>query len=182
MSRSLRRTVVVLAVALLGIATSSAAGSGGDISVTLDRTDQSARVGSAFTLSATVANSGPVNTPPLTVHLEIIDPTRAGSVDAEDWVRDLNIAVPVVEAGSEQRVSWDLVPIAPGRFTVYVVAVPESSSRRGGETVATGASAAVAVADARTLNAGGALPVAVITPLLVLGALGVARIRHRTRR
>ncbi len=183
MSGRARRGALLLALALAGgaPAQAGAAATPADIAVSLDRSAQSARVGSSFTLTATLENRGPAAAPPLTAHLEIIDPTRRGSVDAEDWVRDLNIAVPGLAAGARTRVSWELVPIAPGNFTVYVVSVPESSSRSGGAPVSAGGSAAVAVADARTLSAGGALPVAVATPLLVLGALGLSRARRRGR-
>lgn len=139
---------------------------------------QGARVGDPFTVTATVANPAARSTTPLTAHLEIIDPTRAGSVDAEDWVPDLNTTIGALAPGEAHDVRWELTPIAGGTFAVYVVALPESAGRVAGP-VASSDAIPVDVTEVRTLNAGGALPVPILIPLILVALLVVVRLVAR---
>ncbi|MDH3227445.1 MAG: hypothetical protein OEM67_10205, partial [Thermoleophilia bacterium] len=116
---------------------------------------------------------------PLTAHLEIIDPTRASSVDAEDWVPDLNTQIGTLGPGESKRVTWNLVPISGGNFAVYVVTLAEGAGKGANEAVTASAAIPVDVREVRSLNAGGALPVSIAVPLLLLLALVAVRLRER---
>lgn len=147
--------------------------------VSVTPTSESAEVGKSFTVTATVENSGTDATKPLTAHLEIVDPTRAGSVDAEDWVPDLNQQIGQLAPGASKDVTWDLVPISGGNFAVYVVTLPESAGSSADQAVSISRAIPVDVTEARTLNAGGALPVAVAVPVVLIVALLLLRLRAR---
>lgn len=140
---------------------------------------QQAEVGKQFTVTATITNVGDRATSPLTAHLEIVDPTRAGTVDAEDWVADLNTPVGALAPGASGTVRWRLRPIAGGRFAVYVVALPESAGRAPGEGVVASSAIPVDVREVRTLNAGGALPVSLAVPAALIVGLALVRMRRR---
>lgn len=140
---------------------------------------QQAEVGRQFTVTATVTNVGDRVTSPLTAHLEIVDPTRAGTVDAEDWVADLNTPVGVLAPGASATVAWRLRPIAGGRFAVYVVALAESAGRAPGDEVVASNAIPVDVREVRTLNAGGALPVSLAVPATLIVGLGLVGMRRR---
>ena len=69
--------------------------------------------------------------------------------------------------GEAHDVRWELTPIAGGTFAVYVVALPESAGRVAGP-VASSDAIPVDVTEVRTLNAGGALPVSILIPLILV--------------
>ena len=142
-------------------------------------TSQDAQVGKEFTVTATLENPGTEATVPLTAHLEVIDPARAGSVDAEDWVPDLNAQVGKLAPGAAKRVRWKLTPIAGGNYAVYVVAIPESAGASPGAVVVSSQAIPVDVREVRTLNAGGAFPVSIAVPVVLLVGLLGLRVRAR---
>ncbi len=142
---------------------------------------QDADVGQEFPVTATISNGGSESTAPLTAHLEIIDPTRAGSVDAEDWVPDLNTQIGTLAPGESKEVVWNLVPISGGAFAVYVVTLAEGAGSTPNEVVVASPAIPVDVREVRTLNAGGALPVSLAVPLVLLVGLVGLRLRGRRR-
>ena len=176
---SLARQLLLLAAAL--VASVQLALGAGTPTVSISPTTQDSEVGREFPVTATISNGGDESTAPLTAHLEIIDPTRAGSVDAEDWVPDLNSQIGVLGPGESTDVVWNLVPISGGTFAVYVVALAEDAGSAPDETVVASTAIPVDVLEVRTLNAGGALPVSLAVPLVLLLALAGLRIRSRRR-
>lgn len=171
------RWASALAAATLALAAAASATAAPVVSVT--PASQDAEVGAPFRVTATITNPDTESSAPLTAHLEIIDPTRAGSVDAEDWVPDLNTPVGRLAPGTSKDITWELVPISGGTFAVYVVTLPEASGATAGQRVASSDAIPVAVAEVRTLNAGGALPVSLAVPLALLFGLLALRLRAR---
>ncbi len=137
-----------------------------DVAVTVDPSSHSVVLGDTFTVQITVTNEGAAATDPLVLHVDITDPSKPTSVDPEDWTSTLSKTIGVLDSGSSVTVDWELQPIAGGEYAVYAVALSA-----GAETLSPSNVLRVAVADQRSLNPGGILPVAIGAPVVVGGLL-----------
>lgn len=137
--------------------------------VEIEPTNRSVVLGDDLDLTVTVTNGAGRPSADLVAHLDITDPRRSTSVDPEDWTSTLSQPIGVLEPGQVGTVRWNIQPISPGTFSVYAVAISSESRAVAASSVLT-----VEVADQRSLNPGGILPVAIGMPALV-GALLVAR-------
>jgi len=80
-------------------------------------------------------------------------------------------------------VDWQLQAVNVGTFDVYVVLLPDASTTAGTGPLVVSPPVHVTVKARATLNAGGALPVAIAVPLLIsLLALAIRLRRRRLRR
>lgn len=156
----------VVCVATLFVPSTASAESLDDVAVTVDPTSHSVVLGDAFTVQITVTNRGSVATVPLVIHVDITDPSQPTSVDPEDWTSTLSKTIGILDPGTSVTVDWELQPIAGGEFAVYAVALSA-----GIDTLSPSNVLRVAVADQRSLNPGGILPVAIGAPLVVGGLL-----------
>ena len=147
----------------------------GTISVTIDPQERSLDLGGDLAVQVTLQNKGPQPSVPLVVHLDVVDPSRSTSVDPEDWTATLVKRVGMVAAGDIVTVDWNIQPTSAGRFTVYAVAVSVD-----GADLAVSGVLAVDVADRRSLNPSGILPVAIGVPVLI-GALLLFQLRLARR-
>ena len=93
------------------------------------------------------------------------------SVDPEDWTATLSKPIGPVSAGESATVEWTIQPISGGTFATYAVVLSA-----GADSVAASNVLQITVADQRTLNPGGILPVAIGAPIIV-GMLLVAQLR-----
>jgi hypothetical protein len=100
-------------------------------------------------------------------------------VDPEDWSTSRTRYLDPVPAHGEVRLDWPMQAVNSGHFLVYV-----ALTRPQGPAAVTSSDALrLDVAEQRTLDAGGALPLAVAGPGLVgLVMLGAARRRSAGRR
>lgn len=168
--------VLVSAVLALGGAGGVAgAAPGGEVTVILEPDGSSVVLGGSERLSITVTNTGDEASAPLAVHLDVTDPAESWSVDPEDWTATLTKPVGVLAAGETAVVDWEIQPISPGTFSVYAVVLSTEL-----DTVAASNVMRISVADERSLNPGGILPVAIGAPTVV-GALLVVQLRMSRR-
>ncbi len=161
-------TAALVIVALSGPATSPAGANplAETVTVIVDPPSSSVVLGEAIDLSVAVTNGGPAASPPLVVHIDITKPDQATSVDPEDWTSTLSKPIGVLEPGQTVVVDWNIQPISAGTFATYAVALAP-----GVDNIAASNVAEVRVADQRSLNPGGILPVAIGAPALVGGLL-----------
>lgn len=146
-----------------------------EVTIAIEPADMSVVLGGNVDLAITVTNTGSAPTEPLVVHLDITDPAQSTSVDPEDWTATLSKPIGVVAAGATTTVDWTIQPISGGSFAVYAVALSS-----GVDTTTVSNVAQVQVADQRSLNPGGILPVALGAPAVV-GALLLAQLRMARR-
>jgi uncharacterized protein (DUF58 family) len=167
------RRLVLASHLLLGFLFVAPASVGADsitpVEVTIAPTQSTVALGDTLEVTVRVANPLAATTPPLVVHLDITDPTASGSVDPEDWTSTLSQPTAEIAAGQSTTLTWELQPISPGQFSVYAVVLSAESDTLVPSTVLT-----VRVTEARSLNPGGILPVALGAPL-VIGALLVGQ-------
>lgn len=153
-----------------------AAESSGPLTVSIEPATASVVLGDQLDLRVTVTNGAAQPTGPLVVHLDITDPRASASVDPEDWTATLSKSAGIVATNASATVDWTIQPIAGGSFAVYAVALSP-----GDDTLASSNVLNVTVADHRSLNPGGILPVAIGVPVLV-GSLLVIQTRRVRRR
>jgi hypothetical protein len=161
--------------ASLVLAAGAQAGNG--VSVGVDRKAIATQLGHKFHFRSTFRNAGGAPVGGLIAHLNVLSLQRSVYVDPEDWSSHRTKYLPPIPAGGSLTVSWPMEAVNHGKFAVYVTLVPQQSL---GRTPAIGPAVTIAVADRRTLNSGGIVPLALGIPAL-LGLL-MLTLRHRRAR
>lgn len=152
----------------------SPAASAATVEVAVEETRVNSTVGSYLNIRSTVRNTGSEPTGKLIAHLNVASLNDV-YVDLEDWTAAPTQPVEPLGPGESATVAWDIQAVNAGTFNVYAVVLPDGAS-----TLAVSPPIHVEVAGRRTLSAGGALPVALIVPLLLGGAVIAVRRRLRT--
>lgn len=185
----MRAAVVVLAlVAALVSGTAAAAaprpatpgcgGAGCRVSVKLDRTTVSTAIGQRFSFTSTVRNDGDRPLPAVVAHLNVLSLDPDVYVDPEDWSSNRTNYAGTLAAHASTRLTWNVQAVNTGRFVLYVAVTAE----QGAADVAASNTLRLGVAQQRTLNAGGILPLAAAMPASVLVLMGLAARRRRRLR
>jgi hypothetical protein len=160
-------------VAVLVLAAGAQAGHG--VAVAVDRKAIATQLGHKFQFRSTFRNASGAPVGGLIAHLNVLSLQRSVYVDPEDWSSHRTKYLPAIPAGGSLTVTWPMEAVNHGKFAVYVTLVPQRSF---GRTPAIGPAVTVAVADRRTLNSGGILPLALGIPAL----LGLLTLTLRRRR
>jgi peptidoglycan hydrolase-like protein with peptidoglycan-binding domain len=170
-----RRGVAVMAVAALALICADAASA--SVSVTVDRIGVATGLGKRFAFRSTVVNTGPGEARGLVAHLNVASLRPGVYVDPEDWSTSRTRYLDPIPAGGRATVRWSLQAVNAGSFAVYVAVLP---ARAAGRPPTVGRTVQVTVAERRTLDAGGILPLALGVPaVLGLAAGGLALRRRR---
>ncbi len=149
------------------------------VSVDLDQTSTSVRIGQRFSFTSTVRNDGDRPLPGVIAHLNVLSLDPDVYVDPEDWSSRRTSYLGELPAHASARLAWTVQAVNSGRFVIYVAV----SEQQGAGGVTASNALGLAVAEQRTLDAGGVLPLAVAVPATVLLLIGfAARRRRRGRR
>jgi len=140
--------------------------------ITLDRGSVAVRLGATFAFSSTLS-AGAAATGPLVAHLNVVSLDPATYVDPEDWSTHRTRYLGPVAAGDSASVRWSVKAVSSGPIAIYVTAVPAD----GSGPIAVGPALHVQVADRRTLNSGGVVPLALAVPAVLLVVAIVTRRR-----
>lgn len=171
MSRS--RILVAVLVALVAVSGFAAwaqrAAAEPGVFVSVSRARISTELGHKFTFRTTVVNHAQAAASGVIAHLNIVGLDSSVYVDPEDWSSRRTIYLDALPAGGSKTITWRLQAVSAGKFDVYVAVF---SRRAIAEAPTTGPAVRVAVADRRTLNAGGIVPLALGMPAF-LGLLAV---------
>ena len=106
-------------------------------------------------------------------HLNVVSLDPATYVDPEDWSTHRTRYLRAVAAGDSASVRWSVKAVSSGPIAIYVTAVPAD----GSGPIAVGPPLHVQVAERRTLNSGGVVPLALAVPAAVIALAVVARRR-----
>jgi hypothetical protein len=170
----MRRALVSAVAASLVLAAGAQAGD--RLSIGVDRTVITTQLGHKFHFRSTFRNAGGAPAGGLIAHLNVLSLQRSVYVDPEDWSSHRTKFLPPIPAGGSLTVTWPMEAVNHGKFDVYVTLVSQDELARA---PAIGPAVRIAVADRRTLNSGGILPLALGIPAF-LGALTLV-LRHRRR-
>jgi hypothetical protein len=167
-----RLTAGLAAVAVLAAAAPAAAA----VDISVDRTVVSTVLGHAFVLHTTIRNPSGSAATNLVAHLNVLSLDGRFYVDPEDWSSHRTRYLERIPAHGATTLTWRLKAVNAGSLGVYVAVLP----RGGRGSPVTGQTVHVTIADRRTLDAGGIVPLAVGMPaLLALLAIGVRAARRR---
>jgi hypothetical protein len=171
---TLSAAVAVAAAAGAG-AGAAAAGGPARVSVSVDRKLIATTLGHKFRFRSTFTNRGPAAAAGLIAHLNILSLHSDVYVDPEDWSSHRTRYLGPIPRGGAVTVTWPMEAVNHGSFAVYVTLVPDSGAPR---PPAIGPAIKVAVADRRSLDAGGIVPLALGVPAF----LGLLLVGVRARR
>jgi hypothetical protein len=174
MTRSRALLLVVITVALTTVGPRPAAAAP-DGAVTFDRAQVSVTIGDKFTLTST--NGAATGPGPMIAHLNVVSLTSDVYVDPEDWSSNRTQALPATPAA---RLEWPLHAVNAGTFDVYLVLVPTSPAGNAQPLIVSSA-VRVTVANRRTVNAAGTLPIVVAIPVALALIAVATRWRRRAR-
>jgi hypothetical protein len=173
MKRLVLPAALVAALVLSGAARSA---DGARLSVTVDRDQISTKLGKKFVFTSTIRNRGSAPASGLIAHLNILSLRNGTYVDPEDWSSNRTRYLAPIPAGGSATTTWRMQAVNDGAFGVYVAVLPSSGAAR---PPSTGPAIHVAVAERKTLNSGGILPLALGVPTFIgLAALSI-RLRRR---
>lgn len=162
---------LVAAAAFAGVAGAASNG----VSVTVDRSEVSTKLGDKFGFHSTITNRGSKPATGLVAHLNVLSFRAGVYVDPEDWSSRRTRYLAPIPVGRSVTINWGLHAVNHGSFGAYVAVLPQSGSP-GPPT--TGPAIHVAVAERKTLNSGGILPLALGIPAFV----GLLALSLRVRR
>ena len=168
----LRRASIAAIVAALSFTGAAAAADG--LSVKVDRTSISTKLGHKFGFRSTITNRSSTAASGLIAHLNVLSLRNGVYVDPEDWSTHRTRYLAPIPAGRSKTITWTLQAVNAGTIGVYVAVLPENGAGRP----ATGQAIHVAIAQRKTLNSGGILPLALGVP----GLLGLVAVGLRLRR
>jgi LPXTG-motif cell wall-anchored protein len=168
-----KRLVLLLLVG--GAVLAPQAGAGPPLTVKLDRTTVSTRIGEKFHFSTTVHNLETQPVPGVVAHLNIVSLDPSVYVDPEDWSSHRTRYLGTLPPGASRQSEWTVQAVNSGHFVVYVAVV----DRNGTGSVAASNPLATTVAQKRRLNSSGVVPLALGVPALL--ALGFVVVRRRRR-
>jgi hypothetical protein len=176
MSRQRRfaSTVVTLVAVLQLACPARAAKASPSLSVSVDRTRVSTVLGSKFQFRSTITNRGPAAASGLIAHLNVLSLRPGPYVDPEDWSASRTRYLGTIAPGRSVTTAWQMQAVNHGIFGVYV-AVLDADGRARPTSAPT---IRLAVAERKTLNSGGIVPLAVGIPAL----LGLLTLGFRLRR
>jgi hypothetical protein len=165
-------SAVAVAAALL--ASSGLASTRSAVSVRPDQSSVSTKLGHKFAFRTTIANrdASPAG---LIAHLNVVSLSSRVYVDPEDWSAHRTRYLPSIPRGRSLTIPWKLEAVNSGEFAIYVTVLP----RNGGTLLAAGSPVRVTVAERRTLNSGGILPLAIGIPAVLALIWGGVRLRRR---
>lgn len=169
------RRVCALAAFLLVVSATAAPGAARAASpdVSMSRTHVATSIGEEFRFTSVIANAGSTPLSGLVAHLDVVSWDRDVYVDPEDWSSERTRYLPPLAPGRSIEVPWTVKAVNSGHLAVYVTVL-------GAGRPVTGPALDARVASRTTIDAGGALPLAVGVPaLLGVAALGVRRRRPR---
>jgi hypothetical protein len=168
------RHLVGMAAVVLAVAAPAAAA--GEVYVSLDRTGASTRLGHTVAFRSTIANRGSAPTPPLIAHLNVLSLRTGVYVDPEDWSSHRTRYLGPIAPGGARSLTWRIKAVNAGSIAVYVAILPRSGAP---VPPVTGPTLHIEIADRRTLDSGGILPLAIGVPALLVLVLLVVRTRRK---
>lgn len=169
---TMRLAWVAILAALWLLPSGIASAQGASMEVTLDQSRITTSVGRIVTIESRIVNRTGKPSGRMLAHVNVAG-ADGTYVDLEDWSADVTKPVEPLQPDESTTITWDLQAVNAGSFHVYVVLLPEESQPVASSSVR------VSVGEKRTLNAGGALPVAIAVPALL--GLGAAAVRYRAR-
>jgi hypothetical protein len=167
-----------LAAALVAAAVVAgpAAAAPGALTVSVDRSEVSTRLGHAFVFRSTIANHAAVPAAGQIAHLNVLSLRPGVYVDPEDWSSHRTRYLAPIPPHGSTTLSWRVKAVNAGSIGVYIAVLPGDGSP---VRPPTGQFVKVSITDRKSLNTGGIAPLALGVPLVLVALLVLVRLRRR---
>jgi hypothetical protein len=170
-----RRTLCAAVVLLAGLSGPASAATGPDVSIAPDRTSIRTTLGRDFTFRTTITNRGSRPATGLVAHLNVLSLRGGVYVDPEDWSANRTRYLRPIPARGSTTVSWEVTAVTFGSLGLYVSVLRQD----GTGTPATSATVHARIAERKTIDASGIVPLGLGVPAALAAlALGI-RLRRR---
>jgi hypothetical protein len=165
-----------LAAVLAAAAVVAGPAAAGPLTVSVDRSHVSTRLGHSFVFHTTIANHGDTAAAGRIAHLNVLSLRPGVYVDPEDWSSHRTRYLAPIPLHGSTRLTWRVKAVNAGSIGVYVAVLPASGSP---VRPPTGPLVVVSIADRKSLNTGGIAPLALGVPLALIALLVFMRVRRR---
>jgi hypothetical protein len=164
------------ALVAAAVVAAPAAAAPGALTVSVDRSQVSTRLGHSFVFDTTIANHGTVPAAGQIAHLNVLSLRPGVYVDPEDWSSHRTRYLAPIPPHGSTTLSWRVKAVNAGSIGVYVAVL-----RANGAPVRppTGPLVKVSITDRKSLNTGGIAPLALGMPLALVALLVLVRLRRR---
>ncbi|TCN37655.1 hypothetical protein EV644_11181 [Kribbella orskensis] len=171
-------TAAVVGAPAAADAAAVAASDAPQVTVELDRTGLSTKIGQRFDFTSTIRNDSDEPLEGVVAHLNVLGLAPSIYVDPEDWSSERTQFVDELGAHESEQLDWEVQAVSPGALALYVTV----TTRQGADDVTSSKALRVSVAQARKLNATAAAPLVLGMPAAVVLLLVLAAVRRRRLR
>jgi MYXO-CTERM domain-containing protein len=169
----------LLAAGVIAAAPAAAAPKGTTVQLSLSRAHVSTGLGDSFGFTSTITNAGSAQLSGLVAHLNVVGFDPGVYVDPEDWSSQRTRYLAPLPPGKSTKIDWTVKAVNGGHLAIYVVVLPSNNPGAVARDLSVSPALDLRVAERRTLNPGGVLPLVIGLPaLLGLAALGMRRRRR----
>ena len=161
---------LVTSLALFPAAAQAAQGSGGEqaLEITMDLPYTTVNAGDEIEFNTVVTNNGTEESPPMNVAMNIVKTGKGDPVDPEDWSPERTQAVDSLAPGESVEQTWTVDAILEGDYMVYMTIIPKPDGPDTTSQPVSSPGLHLTVKAFSQTNPGGVLPVAIITPLVLI--------------
>ena len=174
MRLSKRMYIVLILIAAIALTmpfmNGRAAADVGDLSIRVSPDITQTGVGDSSDLQIEVSNNGSSPTGDLSLHIDITDPQKDGSVDPVDWSPELTRSIGSIDTGESNNQIWTIKPISGGDFVFYAVILEPSAGSKPSQ-ITTSDGVAIRVEEKRAFNPQGVTPIVIAIPAIIAVAL-----------
>ena len=164
------------ALAASAVVAAPALAAPGPLTVSVDRSQVSTRLGRSFVFNSTIANHGDDTAAGWIAHLNVLSLRPGVYVDPEDWSSHRTRYLAPVPPNGSTTLSWRVKAVNAGSIGVYVAVLPASGSS---VRPPNGPLVKVSISDRKSLNTGGIAPLALGVPLALVVLFVLVRLRRR---
>jgi ABC-2 type transport system permease protein len=163
------------------LALPAAQSAGGDLQISISVDSKTLKTGDTIAFDTVLTNTGPEQSPPVIVAMNIINLNKTGDVvDPEDWSPQRTQYVDSVPANQSTTLSWEVNAVLDGNFMVYLVAIAQPKTAEVSGQIAASPGLHLTVTKFTSLNPSGVLPFALGVPIVLVGAIFLLfRLRRR---
>ncbi len=136
----------------------------------------SGTAGEYITVQANIRNVSPSAVSDVTTYLSLVDEGTKLPVDLEDWSAEKGLFIGVIDSGQTLPLDWKVHLVKAGSYSLIIVAQTAGESRPQTSTIVH-----FTVLPKRNLNPGNVLPVALLTPVLILSIMALATYARKSR-
>ncbi len=138
------------------------------LQISIDLAYKTVNAGDEVEFNTVVTNNGTEESPPLNVAMNIVKTGKGDPVDPEDWSPERTQEVDPLAPGESAEQSWTVDAILEGDYMVYMTVIPKPDGPEATSQPVSSSGLHLTVKPFTQTNPGGVLPVAILTPIVLI--------------